>query len=365
MGRLNACMAVVGTAIIAFSTCALPTEAFAKPYYEGKTITVIIGLGPSSGGTTMGRVVSKHLAVAIEGNPKIIIKNMPGAAFMKAHKYVLHSAPKDGTVIYYGPRKPIGELLDLPGHDFKYTDFTILGGIQVAGLVIAARSDVVEGGATSVADLLKSTELKYGGLSPEHSRMLLSMQAMDLLGLKYKFVPGYGGSGKIRAALFRGEVSLATDAAHAYRNKVVPQLVDKKMGFGAFHIPVQDKDGSLIKNDLVPDVPYFLDVYEQVKGGKPSGEVWEVMKTLIKVDQTMQHVYMGPPGMNADAAAAIRKAIVPALSTEAFKKDALKILTYVPGAVEYERAKVIIASTKEVPAEVVTYLKAYIAKNSK
>ena len=140
MGRLNIFMAAVGAAIIAFSTSALPTEAVAKPYYEGKTITVIIGLGPSSGGTTMGRIVGKHLAMAIEGNPKIVIKNMPGAAFMKAHKYVLHSAPKDGTVIYYGPRKPIGELLDLPGHDFKYTDFTILGGIQVAGLVIAGFS---------------------------------------------------------------------------------------------------------------------------------------------------------------------------------------------------------------------------------
>ena len=88
-------------------------------------------------------------------------------------------------------------------------------------------------------------------------------------------------------------------------------------------------------------------------------------KTLIKVDQTMQHVYMGPPGMNQKAAAAFRKAIVPALATEAFKKDAMKILTYVPGAVEYNKAQQIIASTKDVPASVVKYLKVYIAKHTK
>jgi len=348
-----------------FAVLALPATVAAAPYYEGKTITVVIGLGPASGGTTVGRLLGKHMAEQIEGKPTVIIKNMPGAAFMKAHKYILNSAPKDGTVVYYGPRKPIGELLGLPGHDFKYTDFTILGGVQVAGLVIAARADVVDGGAKSVADLLKSKKLKYGGLSPEHSRMLLSMQAMDLLGLQYKFVPGYRGSGKIRAALFKGEVNLATDAAHAYKKRVVPQLVEKGKGFGAFSIPVQAKDGSLIKNYLVPDVPYFLDVYKGIKGGKPSGEKWEVMQWLIKIDQTVQHVYMGPPGMNKDAAAAFRKAVVPALSTKEYIAEANKILTYAPQPHDYRKAQQVLASTKDVPADVVKYLKDYIAKNSK
>ena len=43
----------------------------------------------------------------------------------------------------------------------------------------------------------------------------------------------------------------------------------------------------------------------------------------------------------------------------------MKILTYVPGAVEYNKAQQIIASTKDVPASVVKYLKVYIAKHTK
>ncbi len=365
MKRLRTTLVGITMTSIAFAGLAINSDAAAKPYYEGKTITVVIGLGPASGGTTVGRLLGKHMSQHIAGKPKVVIKNMPGAAFMKAHKYILNSAPKDGTVVYYGPRKPVGELLDMPGHDFKYTDFVILGGIQVAGLVIAARSDVVEGGAKNVADLLKSTKLRYGGLSPEHSRMLLSMAAMDLLGLKYRFVPGYRGSGKIRAALFRGEVNLATDAAHAYKNRVVPQLVNKGKGFGAFSIPILDKNGNLMKNQLVPNVPYFMDVYAKIKGGKPSGEVWEVMKALIDIDQTVQHVYMGPPGMNKAAAAAFRKAFVPALSTDAYKKEAVKVLTYAPEPHEWQKTANVLASTKDVPTSVVKYLKSYIAKHSK
>ena len=83
-----------------------------RPYYQGKNLNVILGLGPSAGGTAIGRLVSKHLVEHIPGKPRLVVKNMEGAELMKAHQYVLRSAPKDGTVIYYGPRSPIGEMLD-------------------------------------------------------------------------------------------------------------------------------------------------------------------------------------------------------------------------------------------------------------
>lgn len=365
MKRAKKLLAAVTAAGMSLSALGVASDAVAKPYYEGKTITIVIGLGPSSGATAVGRLLAKHMALHIEGSPKLVIKNMPGAAFMKAHKYILKSAPKDGTVIYYGPRKPIGELLGLPGHDFRYTDFVTLGGVQVAGLVLAARTDVVDGGAKSVADLIKSTKLKYGGLSPEHSRMLLTMAAMDLLGMKYKFVPGYRGSGKIRAAYFRGEVNMASEAAHAYLNRIVPSMNAKGKGFGAFSIPVQAKDGSLMKNPLVPNVPYFMDVYKQVKGGKPSGETWDVMQALIKVDQTVQHVYLGPPGMNKEAAAAFRKAFMPALSSAAYKAESKKRLTYSPEPHTWQSTEKVLAATKNVSPAVTAYLKSYIAKHSR
>ncbi len=73
-----------------------------RPYYQGKNLNVILGLGPSAGGTAIGRLVSKHLVEHIPGKPRLVVKNMEGAELMKAHQYVLRSAPKDGTVIYYG-----------------------------------------------------------------------------------------------------------------------------------------------------------------------------------------------------------------------------------------------------------------------
>jgi len=350
---------------IAVTTLSLPTAAIAKPYYQGKTINVVMGLGPSSGGATVARLLSKYLTEYIEGNPKVVVQHMPGAALMKAHNYILRKAPKDGTTIYYGPRSPLGELLQLPGHTFKYSEFTVLGGIQVAGLVIYVRTDVMPGGLKKASDITKASGLIYGGLSPEHGRMIITMMGLDLLGLKYNFVPGYKGSGKTRAAIINGEINICTDAAHAYLNRAVPQLIEKGKGIPLFSIPLLKADGSLVKNPLVPEVPFFLDLYKDVKGGYPSGPSWDAMRALIEFDQTMQHTFLGPPGMSKEATTAFRKAFMPAFTNEAFVAEAKKVLTYAPDPIGYERAVKVLGATSNISPQVVDFIKGNIAKNSK
>ena len=153
MKRIHTICIALSAAVLAIAGAMMPTSAMAAPYYEGKTITVVVGLGPSSGGTTLARLIGKHMSTHIEGNPKVVIKNMPGGALLKAHNFVHAKAPKDGTVVYYGPRQPLGELIGMPGMKFKYSDFTVLGGVQVADLVNYARTDTLKGGLKSGADL--------------------------------------------------------------------------------------------------------------------------------------------------------------------------------------------------------------------
>ncbi len=218
------CIALTAVAL-AMTGVTMPTNAIAKPYYEGKTITVVVGLGPSSGGTTLARLIGNHMSKNIEGNPKIVIKNMPGGALLKAHNFVHAKAPKDGTVIYYGPRQPLGELIGMPGMNFKYSDFTVLGGVQVADLVNYARTDTLKGGLKSGADLVNAPDVIFGGISARTIRVLATMIQLDMLGVNFRLIPGYRGSGKLRAAILNGEVQMGNDAAHAYLNRVVPTMV--------------------------------------------------------------------------------------------------------------------------------------------
>jgi tripartite-type tricarboxylate transporter receptor subunit TctC len=332
--------------------------------FAGQTITVVIGLDASAGGTTVGRLLAKHIEANLEGNPTVIVNNMPGASTLNAHLHVLLKAPEDGTTIYYGPRSSLGELLQLPGFSFKYSQFTPLGGVQIAGLVIYARTDAIEGGVRAPVDVI-GEELRFGGMTPEHGRMITSTMGLDLLGVNYKYIPGYPSSGNIRAALISGEVNAATDAAHAYLAQVVPVLVDEGQAIPIYSMPLLDDNGGLISNAMVPDVQSLHELYAEVHGTAPSGVLWDSIRTMLEIDQTMQHVFLGPPDMNPAAADTMREAIAKAMASAAFIEEANKILSYAPGAVGHERMAEILGATSTVTPEVIEYIEAHIEKNSR
>ncbi|TDJ29616.1 MAG: hypothetical protein E2O55_02820 [Gammaproteobacteria bacterium] len=338
--------------------------ARADGYYEGETITLIMGLDASAGGTTVGRLMAKHLELNLEGNPTVIVRNMPGASMMSAHIYVLLKAPKDGTFVYYGPRSSLGELLEFPGHSFKYSQFTVLGGAQLAPLVTYVRKDMLAGGIQTPSDVLRAENLIFGGISAEHGRMIASTMALDLIGVKYHFVGGYPGSGRIRAAVLSGEVNMATDAAHAYLNEAVPLLAQRDLNAPLFSLPQLTADGQLVKSPLVPDIPTVDELYEEIYGTPPSGANWDAIVTMIEIDQTMQHVFLGPPRMDPEAVETFREVIEPMMQTTAFIEEAVRILSYAPDAVGYERAASILAATADVTPEVQAYIKAQIARNN-
>lgn len=354
-------LALLGVTLAAGSPAG---TALAQGYYDGETITLIMGLDASAGGTTVGRLLAKHLELNLEGNPNVVVRNMPGASMMSAHIFVLLKAPRDGTTLYYGPRSSLGELLEFPGHSFKYNQFTVLGGVQLAPLVTYVRKDMLDGGIQTPADVLRAEGLIFGGISAEHGRMIASTLGLDLIGTNYHFVGGYPGSGKIRAAVLSGEVNMATDAAHAYLNEVVPMFEQQGLNAPLFSLPLLNADGELVKSPLVPDIPTIDELYESIHGSPPSGTNWDAIRTMIEIDQTMQHVFLGPPRMDPRAIEEFRAVIGPTLATEAFREEAVRILSYVPDHVDAERATGILDATADVTPEIQAYIEAQIARNN-
>src|SRR4051812_20409203 len=61
-----------------------------EQFYRGKTLTMIISVGPGDGFDLNGRLVARHLARHIPGNPTIVAKNMSGAGHMLAVNYMFN-----------------------------------------------------------------------------------------------------------------------------------------------------------------------------------------------------------------------------------------------------------------------------------
>jgi hypothetical protein len=141
-------------------------------------------------------------------------------------------------------------------------------------------------------------------------------------------------------------------------------LVDEGLAMPIFSMPMLNGDGELVQNAMVPDVPSLPDLYESLNGEAPSGIVWDSIATLLELDQTMQHVFLGPPDMDAAAAETFRAGLQKAMTSAAFLEEAQQVLSYVPGPVNHERQAKILGATANVSPEVLEYIRSHIEKNS-
>lgn len=74
-------------------------EAQGEPFYDDKTIRVVVGLSTGFGYDRVARALAKHMTKHIPGNPEMIVQNMPGAGSVIAANFVYGVAKADGLTL--------------------------------------------------------------------------------------------------------------------------------------------------------------------------------------------------------------------------------------------------------------------------
>jgi hypothetical protein len=89
------------SAIIWMLLVASLSPAAERPYYQGKTVTFFINF--SAGGPTdiEGRIVARHLARHVPGNPTILVQNMSGAGGVTGINFLGERSKPDGLTLGY------------------------------------------------------------------------------------------------------------------------------------------------------------------------------------------------------------------------------------------------------------------------
>ena len=71
----------------------------AAAFYKGKQFKFISTSGAGGGYDAYSRLLSRHIANHIPGNPSLVFENMPGASGMRGTNYMYNIAPRDGSVM--------------------------------------------------------------------------------------------------------------------------------------------------------------------------------------------------------------------------------------------------------------------------
>ena len=318
------CACLVSTAAL---LAASPTDA--QGYYAGKRLTILINYASGGPADIEGRVVARHLAKHIEGNPSIVVQNMDGAGGLIGTNYIGEIAPKDGTMLglLTGVAWPYASDTKPRKVDFKTYEFVAY---QPGTTVYFMRADT-KPGIKSPLDLGIAEDVVSGGLSAESSKDLLLRMTLEMLGRKYKYVTGYRGSNAARHALQIGEINYYSESPPSYRALVEPNLVKNGVAVGLFYD--SGWDGKQFNKPLQVDgldLPSFHELYKQIRGQEPSGQVWETYKTIVALSHAMQRIAVLPPGAPKAAIDALAAGFKGLETDPEFAAEGRKTFGFVP-----------------------------------
>jgi tripartite-type tricarboxylate transporter receptor subunit TctC len=198
--------AALRTAVIAVATFLCGGgEALAQPFYEGKTVRIVVGFAASGGFDTYARVIGRHLGGHIPGNPTVVVDNMPGAGGLVMTNYLYNVAKPDGlTIGHFNGAQILGQPLGQPGIEFDARKFEYIGA-AVKTDVACSLSRV--SGITGIDQWRAAkTRVKLGGTGPGATPDNAARILQAALGLPIQVVSGYKGTAAIRLAVESGEV---------------------------------------------------------------------------------------------------------------------------------------------------------------
>jgi len=227
---------------------ALATFAAAPAYaqgsfYEGKTVTVVIG---ASGGSLeiAARIAARHLGKQLPGNPNVIVQNMTGAAHLVATNNVYNVAKPDGlTLLAANPNVGIAQLTKVEAARFDLRRFQWLGSTGADGVALSIRGDLPY---MTWEELKKADrELVVGTTGPGSNAHDFPLLLKEFAGAKFKLVSGYPANADILLAIERKEVDLwaafATTIKLAADRGAVRPLVRGRVSIPGFeNLPVDE-----------------------------------------------------------------------------------------------------------------------------
>ena len=300
-------MRVLASAIALCVAAATSAHADVADFYRGKNLRILVGYGPGAGYDVYARLLGRHIARHLPGQPTVVIQNMPGAASLTMTNYMYNVAPRDGTAIGLPARGLFIEPLF--GNDnakFEARKFSWIGSISSD---VATCLSWRTSGIARIEDAMKR-EVLVGAAGANGSSYQFPMLVNALIGTKFKPLLGYVDSAGVGLAMERGELEGYCSFTWGSIKSARPQWIEKKQ----INILLQLTTG---RHPELPQVPLVTD-YARDEAGRQAF-------TFVFADQEMGRPVVAPPGVPADRVAALRRAFDDTMKDKAFRADAARM----------------------------------------
>ena len=307
-GKINT---VVIAALYALLLCSGAALAQA-PFYQGKTITVIVSTSPAGTGDLRVKALMPFLRKHIPGNPTLVLEYMDGGGGRKAANHMFRGARADGLTIGAMSSSVISlNIMGESGVMYDIDKFIYLGAPESVGhQTIYTRKEL---GLSNLEKLRAKPGLRIGAQSVGHVSYIAGRFFAFMLDFKEsKFIAGYTAP-EVDAALLRGELDARANAAVSVLRRNSDWLDKGVMDFHAImEIPKGVKHARL---GHLPEIETFVKTERE----KKLLDMWRVFRRVGSP-------YLAPPGTPKERVDILQEAMRRALNDSEFHREYLKLV---------------------------------------
>jgi tripartite-type tricarboxylate transporter receptor subunit TctC len=291
----------------------LPGSASAQaPFYEGKTVKVIVAATPGGTGDFRVRALVPFLKKYIAGNPTVVLEFMDGSGGRKAANYMYSNARPDGLTVGSLSGGVIAlSILKETGVMYDADKFIYLGSSEsVSHQIIYTRREL---GLDSLDKLRAASGIRIGSQSVGHVAYVASRFFAYFLNMKDpKFIAGYTAP-EVDAALLRGELDGRSNNPTSVLRRN-PDWVEK--GLMNFHSILEAPKGATHPRFAhLPEIETFAKAQREVK-----------LLSMWRAFRLLGSPYILPPGTPKDRVKLLQDGIGKAFKDPEFRKEYEKIV---------------------------------------
>ena len=334
-----------------FFCLAWPLELQAQaPFYQGKTIRIVVGLPAGDLYDLWARLIATHMTKQIPGNPDIIVQNMPGAASMITANHVYTVSKPDGlTLGMVIPSIYFDQLLGRKEVQFDYGKFTWIGSLSRGDRLMYMRSDTPY---KTIEDIRKaSVPPKCGSTGTGSPSYYVPKLMEEIFEAKFTIVTGYQGGQAIDLAAERGEIHCRATTVEVFFARE-PYHTWRKTGFVRNIIQTgRRRDPRLAET---PTVYELMDQYKTPDGSRR-------LATVVLAGDNLGRPLIGTPGIPPERVKILRDAFAKTMRDPEFR-DEIKRRQYELDSTPGEELEALAKEVIVQPGEVIERMRKLLEK---
>lgn len=319
------------------------------PFYEGKTVKIIVGATPGGFYDRWARLFAQYMPKYIPGSPNIIVQNMPGASSLVATNYVYGVARPDGlTLVMPNSNIYLDQIAGSKEVQFDLRKFHILGTQEKNPMMMYMRADTPY---KSVADIVKAKEPPKCGSTGVASAGYVLDRLLELtLGAKINTVLGYPGGNEIDLAVEKGEIHCRGTTINPHYGREPFDTWHKK-GFDRHLLQTPRK-----RDPRLPEAPTIYELMDEYKTSEVNRRVALVLLSGADFGRLMAVTPGTPPDRVKILRGAYAKSIADPQLLAAAKKGKMEV-----DPSTGEELEALVKEVMNQPAEVIERVKKIMA----